>query len=162
MKLIVALLIIYISATSSYQIHPIKGINGTSETINFDSKGNGYVVVNNNEHRHFYKINHRKQILWKISISSEVSRIIINSHDDVYVIFWPDEKEIIITIFNENNFQFQNIDSIRAFNFDLATDGGGNIFYNRDDGVQLLTRHATTPKPIKNLEDYNFSGEKKN
>jgi len=148
--------LIFISNAIAYKVEKIESFDGWSEHLEFDSNGNAYVVKNGDEdNRQLWKISPTKEVLLKIDISEDIYKIIINSYNDVYVIFSNQGRLFIL---NEKTLSLKEIDSDTYLYF--ALDNDGNLFYNDVNGIYFLKRNSTIPVLIKNLEYYHLLSNK--
>lgn len=151
--------IFFASAVSDYVLQQINGIDGVAQAIEFDSDGNAYVSTISNEDGspHLYKLNSAKEILWTTNITDFVSKIIINSQNDIYFQSPAGPLETSISIFREDTLTIEKIDEI--YGFAIFLDEANNIIYTGNDGIKILRPKSTTPILIKNLEGYYIPDE---
>lgn len=155
MSLVVTVLFfISISVTSGFQIEKFQVFTEfSSEVIEFDSNGNAYVFIRTHKNLQLLKINSDKKIVWKMDSPKIVLRIIINSRDDVYVIFQHGDHSLL-TILQESTSTFQEIDFLCSD--EIIMDEDDNLLYDKEDGVYILKRNAASPIRVKNLEEWIF------
>lgn len=155
MSLVVTVLFfISISVTSGFQIEKFQFFTEfSSEVIEFDSNGNAYVFIRTHENLQLLKINSDKKVVWKMDSPKILLRIIINSRDDVYVIFQHGDHSLL-TISQESTSTFQEIDFLCSD--EIIMDEDDNLLYDKEDGVYILKRNAASPIRVKNLEEWIF------
>lgn len=166
MKILTLFLLLFtyfLSIESDYLLQPINGINGYVQAIEFNLDGNAYVAVlkateDLESYRQLYKLRSPTEILWVVNITDSVTKIIINSFNNVYLEHTTaDNYESYLSVLKEDPVTIKKIDDI--YEFSMFIDGDDNIIYNSNEGIKLLRPKSTTPILIKNLENRYFLGD---
>lgn len=155
-----SILLIYVSAITSFEITKIEGIEGEIIKILFDSKSNAFILTVAPPSTTLYKLDSQKNILLQLKITENVSDIFTNNKDDVYIITNQNEDSTIINILKAGTSEIQEIDSVQK-RVVVYMDNDSNLFYNTDGwGVNFLKYNTSKPVIIKFSENFTISGYK--
>lgn len=168
MKCLIVFLSVFATALaalpSASEFYQLTNFQHAATDIQFDSKGNIFIVANDRVNDYFFCLNSAKDIIIQQNFKL-LLKLIVNSKDDVLIFSKDSSDATEINVSKFVNYGPNYRYFVALFKYPIGelpktardvifSDDADNIYFNTDSGVEVLKPSKDHPSAVNNLENF--------